>query len=152
MDILAAFSRHCSAKRSRMPPSSLPASSSMHPPSNGLASTAVGIDSKSSLRWSILAGDATEPASSRRGSTSPSRLRVVDSVSLLRLQWEEREEVQEELAAAAGASGPPPGEGLDGMEMLALMLELLAERCGRSHAAAREHVRVEMKLYPATWP
>ena len=47
----------------------------------------------------------------------------MDAARLLKLQREERE-VHEELAAAGAA----PGEGLDGMEMLGLMLELMGER------------------------
>ena len=50
-------------------------------------------------------------------------LQLADAARLLKLQREERE-VHEELAAAGAA----PGEGLDGMEMLGLMLELMGER------------------------
>ena len=47
----------------------------------------------------------------------------MDAARLLQLQREERE-VHEELVATSSASG----EGLDGMEMLGLMLELMGDR------------------------
>ena len=129
MDVLAAFSRHCSDKRARMPPSmsnnSKPFAASRSP-----SPTARAAGFEGSL-WSrdptVEDGDGSPPqgGGSARLSSSPTRLRVVDAARLMRLQREEQE-VHDELTAAG--SGSAPGEGLDGMEMLGLMLELMGER------------------------
>ena len=141
--MLAAYAKHLSNKRSRMPPSII--SSLQHESSTlneGLSSVsrgggtaaeggAAGTDSKFSTA-SLWNRDPTQQGGLRASSVgsgvrsggrlSPSRLRVIDAAYLEGL-WRKEQELLNPAVASRAVQ-----EGLSAAEMLGLMLELLGER------------------------
>ena len=139
-DVLSAYARHLSNKRSRMPPSVI--SSLQHdlsttregiPSAQGRGGAAAEDGSGTGFKFSAASlwnRDSTQGLRASSvgsgveggGRLSPTRLRVIDAAYLEGL-WRKEQESLNPVTASNAVQ-----EGLSGAEMLGLLLELMGER------------------------